>query len=126
MDFRVHGVIRPGGNDTTDSNGAAPAIEVEMNATATTTAKRSAKFAQKGAEAQRRRYRHEEERRKGNKKRSLPPQLIDARIKELCDWRGETLARVRALIRQADPGVVERTACFRDGHRIQYDHYGHI
>ena len=34
-------------------------------------------------------------------------QLIDARIKELGDWRGETLARVRALIRQADPDVVE-------------------
>src|SRR5687767_9481010 len=34
-------------------------------------------------------------------------QRIDARIKELNDWRGETLARVRALIKQADPGVVE-------------------
>ncbi|KIH83788.1 DUF1801 domain-containing protein [Pseudomonas batumici] len=34
-------------------------------------------------------------------------QLIDARIKELGDWRGETLARVRALIMQADPEVVE-------------------
>jgi hypothetical protein len=36
-----------------------------------------------------------------------PSQLIDARIKELSDWRGETLARVRALIKQADPDVVE-------------------
>ncbi len=36
-----------------------------------------------------------------------PSRLIDARIKELGDWRGETLARVRALIRQADPAVVE-------------------
>jgi hypothetical protein len=36
-----------------------------------------------------------------------PPQLIDARIKELSDWRGETLARVRILIKQADPEVVE-------------------
>ena len=36
-----------------------------------------------------------------------PSQLIDARIKELPDWRGETLARVRALIMQADPDVVE-------------------
>ena len=36
-----------------------------------------------------------------------PSRLIDARIKELGDWRGETLARVRALIRQADPEVVE-------------------
>jgi hypothetical protein len=33
--------------------------------------------------------------------------LIDARIKELSDWRGETLARVRSLIKQADPEVVE-------------------
>ncbi|EGE56529.1 UNVERIFIED_ORG: hypothetical protein GGI63_001094 [Rhizobium esperanzae] len=36
-----------------------------------------------------------------------PSQLIDARIEELRDWRGETLARVRALIRQAEPDVVE-------------------
>lgn len=36
-----------------------------------------------------------------------PSRLIDARIEELGDWRGETLARVRALIRQADPEVVE-------------------
>jgi hypothetical protein len=36
-----------------------------------------------------------------------PSQLIDARIKELADWRGETLARIRALIKQADPEVVE-------------------
>ncbi|HEY9348357.1 MAG TPA: DUF1801 domain-containing protein [Inquilinus sp.] len=33
--------------------------------------------------------------------------LIDARIEELGDWRGQTLARVRALIQQADPEVVE-------------------
>jgi len=36
-----------------------------------------------------------------------PSRLIDARIKELDDWRGETLARVRSLIKQADPEVVE-------------------
>ena len=36
-----------------------------------------------------------------------PSQLIDARIKELNDWRGETLARVRSLIKQADPEVIE-------------------
>jgi hypothetical protein len=36
-----------------------------------------------------------------------PSQLIDARIKKLGDWRGETLARVRRLIREADPEVVE-------------------
>ncbi|MBY5413971.1 DUF1801 domain-containing protein [Rhizobium johnstonii] len=36
-----------------------------------------------------------------------PSRLIDARIEELSDWRGEMLARVRTLIRQAEPDVVE-------------------
>ena len=36
-----------------------------------------------------------------------PSQLIDERIAELGDWRGETLARVRDLVKQADPEVVE-------------------
>ena len=36
-----------------------------------------------------------------------PSQRIDAKIKELSDWRGETLARIRILIQQADPEVVE-------------------
>jgi hypothetical protein len=36
-----------------------------------------------------------------------PSQLIDGRIKELGDWRGATLARIRALIKAADPEVVE-------------------
>lgn len=36
-----------------------------------------------------------------------PSQLIDARIKELDDWRGKTLARIRALVTRADPEVVE-------------------
>jgi hypothetical protein len=46
-------------------------------------------------------------------KKSAPPKgkspsrLIDARIKELDDWRGKTLSHVRALIKQADPDVVE-------------------
>jgi len=35
------------------------------------------------------------------------PTLIDARIKELDDWRGETLSRIRSLIKQAAPGVTE-------------------
>jgi hypothetical protein len=39
--------------------------------------------------------------------RDSPSQLIDARIEELGDWRGETLARIRALVKQADPEVVE-------------------
>jgi hypothetical protein len=36
-----------------------------------------------------------------------PSQLIDARIEELSDWRGETLARIRALVKEAEPEVVE-------------------
>jgi len=40
-------------------------------------------------------------------KSESPSRLIDARIKELDDWRGKTLARVRALIKQAVPDVVE-------------------
>ncbi len=38
---------------------------------------------------------------------STPSQLIDARIEELGDWRGDTLRRIRALITRADPDVVE-------------------
>lgn len=38
---------------------------------------------------------------------SAPAQHIDARIAELGDWRGQTLTQVRALILQADPGIVE-------------------
>jgi hypothetical protein len=40
-------------------------------------------------------------------KDKTPSQLIDARIKELGDWRGETLSRLRALLKEADPDVVE-------------------
>ena len=40
-------------------------------------------------------------------KSESPSRLIDARIKELNDWRGKTLSHVRALIKQADPEVVE-------------------
>lgn len=36
-----------------------------------------------------------------------PSQLIDAKIKELSDWRGETLSKIRTLIKRADPKVVE-------------------
>jgi hypothetical protein len=36
-----------------------------------------------------------------------PSKLIDARIEELGDWRGETLARIRSLIKEADPGITE-------------------
>ena len=44
---------------------------------------------------------------KEGKRGDVPSQLIDARIKELNDWRGKALARVRMLIKQADPEVVE-------------------
>lgn len=43
----------------------------------------------------------------GRKKDESPSQLIDARIKELGDWRGRTLSHLRTLIKQADPDVVE-------------------
>jgi hypothetical protein len=75
------------------------------------TSKTSAKFAKKAADNN-----HEEsdttmKQSKGGSKegkgRDSPSQLIDTRIKELSDWRGETLARVRILIKQADPEVVE-------------------
>jgi hypothetical protein len=43
----------------------------------------------------------------GQLKGESPSQLIDAKIKELGDWRGETLSWIRVLIKQADPDVVE-------------------
>jgi hypothetical protein len=43
----------------------------------------------------------------GSQNPGSPSQSIDARIKELGDWRGTTLSRLRALIKEADPGVVE-------------------
>ena len=43
----------------------------------------------------------------GAEKGDSPARLIDAKIRELADWRGKTLARVRSLIKQADPDVVE-------------------
>jgi hypothetical protein len=43
----------------------------------------------------------------GPQKREAPSQLIDARIEELGDWRGEMLSRLRSLIKEADPEIVE-------------------
>jgi hypothetical protein len=43
----------------------------------------------------------------GSQKDKTPSQLIDERIKELDDWRGTTLAKLRSLIKEADPDVVE-------------------
>ena len=42
-----------------------------------------------------------------SQKDKTPAQLIDGRIKELGDWRGEMLGRLRALVKEADPDVVE-------------------
>lgn len=43
----------------------------------------------------------------GSYKSKSPSQLIDARIKELGDWRGEMLSRLRTLVKEADPEIVE-------------------
>src|ERR1700745_703399 len=43
----------------------------------------------------------------GPQESASPSRLIDARVKELGDWRGETLSHVRALVHEADPEVVE-------------------
>ena len=43
----------------------------------------------------------------GSQKSVSASQLIDARIKELGDWRGEMLSRLRSLVKEADPEVVE-------------------
>src|ERR671922_771236 len=43
----------------------------------------------------------------GSQKSKSPSQLIAARIKELGDWRGETLSKVRGIIKEADPEIVE-------------------
>jgi hypothetical protein len=43
----------------------------------------------------------------GSQKSESPSQLIDAKIKELGDWRGEMLSRLRTLVKEADPEVVE-------------------
>src|SRR2546423_4564737 len=70
------------------------------------TSKTSAKVAKKAADT----TTTMEQRKSGSKDGkggNSPSRLIDARIKELSGWRGETLARVRMLIKQADPEVVE-------------------
>jgi len=43
----------------------------------------------------------------GSQSSKSPSQLIDARIRELGDWRGKMLSRLRALVKEADPDVVE-------------------
>ncbi|MFZ0193573.1 MAG: DUF1801 domain-containing protein [Pseudolabrys sp.] len=46
-------------------------------------------------------------RKSGSQKEKSPSQMIDERIRQLDDWRGKMLSRLRALIKQADPEVVE-------------------
>ena len=59
-----------------------------------------------------------------------PSQLIDARIAALDDWRGETLARVRAIIREADPDVVEEVKWRKPSNGMRgvpvWEHHGII
>ena len=43
----------------------------------------------------------------GSQKAESPSELIDARIKELGDWRGKTLSKVRQIIKEVDPDIVE-------------------
>ena len=43
----------------------------------------------------------------GPQESKSPSQLIDVRIKELCDWRGEMLSRLRAVVKKADPEISE-------------------
>jgi hypothetical protein len=43
----------------------------------------------------------------GSQESQSPSHLIDARIKELDDWRGEMLSRLRSLVKEADPEIVE-------------------
>ena len=52
-------------------------------------------------------YERDVVKRSAPQKPGSPSELIDARIRELGDWRGETLSRLRTLIKQADPEVVE-------------------
>jgi len=52
-------------------------------------------------------------RKRGSQRDETPSRLIDARIEELGDWRGEMLSQLRTLIKQADPEVVEEVKCRR-------------
>src|SRR5262245_25808726 len=82
-----------------------------MNAMAKRTSKTSAKVTKKAADTTMKKATTTMKKTKSGSKEGKgggsPSQRIDARIKELRDWRGETLARVRILIKQADPEVVE-------------------
>jgi hypothetical protein len=51
--------------------------------------------------------RKKQKKRNGSQKAKSPSRMIDERIRSLADWRGKTLSRLRTLIKQADPEVVE-------------------
>jgi hypothetical protein len=59
-----------------------------------------------------------------------PPELIDARVEELGDWRGEVLSRVRALIKEADPQAAEEVKWRKPSNSMLgvpvWSHYGII
>jgi hypothetical protein len=59
-----------------------------------------------------------------------PSRLIDARIKELGDWRGEMLARIRTIIKQADPDIVEEVKWKKPSNGMRgvpvWEHHGII
>src|SRR5690348_2355697 len=76
--------------------GARCSLERVSDNTMTTTVKKAMTSMKKGKD--------DAEQAKGG---DSPSQLIDARIEQLGDWRGEMLERIRTLIRQADPEVVE-------------------
>jgi hypothetical protein len=67
-------------------------------------------------------------RKSGSQENTTPSQLIDARIEELGDWRGRTLSRVRTLIKQADPEVVEEWKWVKptSGGTAVWSHHGGI
>jgi hypothetical protein len=51
----------------------------------------------------------------GSQKSKSPSQLIDSRIKELSDWRGKMLSRLRTLVKEADPEPVDQLCDESDG-----------
>jgi hypothetical protein len=57
---------------------------------------------------------------------NTPSRLIDARIRELNDWRGEILARLRMLIRQADPDAVEEVKWIKPTNPLGVPVWSHI
>jgi hypothetical protein len=55
-----------------------------------------------------------------------PPQQIDARIEELSDWRGETLARIRTLVKQVDPEILEEVKWRKPSNPLGVPVWSHV